>query len=149
VLRGGERGAREEVLRRIKRLGLEEDVIFLPQLEYSELPLLYSSAAALIFPSLYEGAGIPVGEAMACGCPVVASDIPAVREFAGEAANYFDPEDISSILDTVKAFQRNEENRQEKIQIGLDRSRRHKPDAVVDILIDAYRQTTEQEGRHD
>jgi glycosyltransferase involved in cell wall biosynthesis len=51
-----------------------------------ELPILYSTATALVFPSLFEGGGIPVIEALACGCPVLAANIPATREYAGSAA---------------------------------------------------------------
>jgi glycosyltransferase involved in cell wall biosynthesis len=68
------------------------------------LPALYSGAAGFVYPSLYEGFGLPPLEAMACGCPVAVSDIPAHREICGEAAMYFDPvrpEDISSKLDVL------------------------------------------------
>lgn len=64
-------------------------VRFLPRLTADEMALLYSAASALVFPSLYEGGGLPVIEALACGCPVVASDIPAVREYAGTTPLYF------------------------------------------------------------
>ena len=57
----------------------------------------YRKAACFLFPSLYESSGLPPIEAMACGCPVVASDIPALRERCGDAAIYCDPYDIDSI----------------------------------------------------
>jgi glycosyltransferase involved in cell wall biosynthesis len=68
------------------------------------LPALYSGAAGFVYPSLYEGFGLPPLEAMGCGCPVAVSDIPAHREICGETAMYFDPfspEDISSKLDAL------------------------------------------------
>jgi glycosyltransferase involved in cell wall biosynthesis len=52
---------------------------------------LYGAARCFVFPSLYEGFGLPAVEAMACFCPVVASDIPVLREFCGEAVYYVDP----------------------------------------------------------
>jgi glycosyltransferase involved in cell wall biosynthesis len=62
-----------------------------------ELVELFRTAAALVFPSLYEGFGQPPLEAMACACPVAVSDIPPLREVCGDAAAYFDPRDIDSI----------------------------------------------------
>lgn len=94
------------VLSAIQALGLTGKVFWIPRLEVEEMRLLYSAATALVFPSAYEGAGRPVLEAMACGCPVVASDIPAVREHAGEAAAYFDPLQVDSIACAMAEFQR-------------------------------------------
>jgi glycosyltransferase involved in cell wall biosynthesis len=68
------------------------------------LPLLYAGAAGFVYPSIYEGFGLPPLEAMACGCPVAVSDIPAHREVCGEPARYFDPfipEDISVKLECL------------------------------------------------
>ena len=67
-----------------------------------ELVSLYRRAAALVFPSVYEGFGQPVLEAMACGCPVACSDIPALAEVTGGAARTFDPEDPESIAAAVR-----------------------------------------------
>jgi glycosyltransferase involved in cell wall biosynthesis len=66
------------------------------------LAQLYQNALAFIFPSLYEGFGIPILEAFFCGCPVVASNISSLPEVAGDAAEYFDPLDKISILNAVK-----------------------------------------------
>jgi glycosyltransferase involved in cell wall biosynthesis len=67
-----------------------------------ELVSLYRRASALVFPSLYEGFGQPVLEAMACGCPVACSDIPALVEVAGDAACTFRPTDPAAIADTTR-----------------------------------------------
>jgi glycosyltransferase involved in cell wall biosynthesis len=70
----------------------------------AELVQLYRSAAALVYPSLYEGFGIPCLEAMACGCPVAASKVASLPEVCGNAAVYFDPnavEDIARAIDDV------------------------------------------------
>ena len=68
-----------------------------------ELVDLYRSAAALVYPSLYEGFGIPCVEAMACGCPVAASDVASIPEVCGDAAVYFDPFDPESIAEGIRA----------------------------------------------
>ena len=67
-----------------------------------QLMSYYHGAACLMFPSFYESSGLPPIEAMACGCPVIASDIPALRERCGEAALYCDPHDIDSITAAVE-----------------------------------------------
>lgn len=80
---------------------LPEGVRLLGRVQDAVLPILYSGAAGFVYPSIYEGFGLPPLEAMACGCPVAVSDIPAHREVYGEAATYLDPfvpEDISNKL---------------------------------------------------
>ncbi|MCR4582032.1 MAG: glycosyltransferase family 4 protein [Prevotella sp.] len=74
-----------------------ENVKFLGRVSDSELVRLYNRAACFIFPSVYEGFGLPPLEAMNCGCPVLASDIPVLREVCGDAAVYFNPHDVGDI----------------------------------------------------
>lgn len=77
--------------------GYADDVIFAGYLPRSDLPALYSAADAFAFPSLAEGFGLPVIEAMACGTPTLISATPALREVAGEAALCVDPRDVAAI----------------------------------------------------
>jgi glycosyltransferase involved in cell wall biosynthesis len=72
---------------------LPPGVLFLGRVEDDLLPALYAGAAAFVYGSIYEGFGLPPLEALACGCPVVVSDIPPHREVCGKAALYFDPRD--------------------------------------------------------
>jgi len=138
VLRGDPGGAEVVIRQTLKRLELERDVILLPRLEGSELPALYSAASALVFPSLYEGGGIPVIEALACGCPITASDIPSVREFAGDAASYFDPLNTDAIARAVLACQNDAEGHKIKQQAGLARAEEFRPRPVIRKLLQAY-----------
>jgi glycosyltransferase involved in cell wall biosynthesis len=73
------------------------------QVSGDELVSLYRRAAALVFPSLYEGFGLPLLEAMACGCPVACSDIPTLLEVCGDAAQTFPPDDPEAIAAAVAA----------------------------------------------
>ena len=66
-----------------------------------ELARLYAGAAVLVLPSLYESFGLPVLEAMACGTPVVASDLPALRELVGDAGVLVDPNDVDALAEAV------------------------------------------------
>lgn len=141
VLRGDDHGAEASVKKVVQECKLQEDVRFMPHMEVEELRALYSAATALIFPSLYEGGGIPVMEAMACGCPILASDIPAVHESAGEAGSYFDPHDPDAMARAMTNFQNDEALRaQQKIK-GMARLAVYRPESVVDKLLEAYRKS--------
>ncbi len=77
-------------------------VIFAGQVTKNELRRLYNSASALVYPSLYEGFGLPILEAFACGCPVVTSNVSSLPEVAGKAAILVNPYDESDIADGIK-----------------------------------------------
>jgi glycosyltransferase involved in cell wall biosynthesis len=84
------------------RLTLPDGAESRAHVDLDELVALYRSAAALVYPSLYEGFGIPCVEAMACGCPVAASDVASLPEVCGDAAVYFDPLDPESIAEGIR-----------------------------------------------
>ena len=90
-----------EVVQQIQSLGLESHVKVLGYLPYPELPYLYNMARLLVFPSLFEGFGIPLVEAMACGCPVVASNCTSIPEVIGDAGTMFDPSSAEDIAATL------------------------------------------------
>src|SRR6516225_2002081 len=102
---------------------IPEAVRLLGRVEDEVLPVLYSGATGFVYPSIYEGFGLPPLEAMACGCPVAVSDIPAHREVFGGAALYFDPftpTDISSKLDALLRL--DPVARRSLIERGLERA---------------------------
>ena len=89
-----------------------------------DLAPLYRGARALVFPSLAEGWGLPVTEAMACGCPVAASDTGAVAEAAGEAALPFPPADVDAMAEAIRRITADDELRGELIGRGFRRAAR-------------------------
>ncbi len=84
------------------RLALPDGAESRGHVNLDDLVELYRTASALVFPSLYEGFGIPCVEAMACGCPVAASNVASIPEVCGDAAVYFDPLDPESIADGIR-----------------------------------------------
>jgi glycosyltransferase involved in cell wall biosynthesis len=85
-------------------LGIRGSVFFPGYVAASDLPLVYAAATASITPSVYEGFGLPVLEAMACGTPVACSKISSLPEVAGDAALTFDPLDVRAIADSIRAL---------------------------------------------
>ena len=98
-----------------------QNVILPGRLKDEEIIALYAHAHALIFPSLYEGFGIPPLEAMVQGCPVLASSIPPVQEVCGDAAHYYDPYDISDCIRCLKNFLDNLDKREIMVKKGKER----------------------------
>jgi len=87
---------------RIASLGLAGAVVHAGRVSDERLAVLYAHAAALVYPSLYEGFGLPLLEAMRCGCPVAASNTSSVPEVAGDAALYFDPLDTEAMVQAME-----------------------------------------------
>ena len=92
----------DEVFRTVERLGLSDRVIFPDFVSDDDLPALYVGARLFVYPSLYEGFGLPVAEAMACGVPVVSSNASSLPEVAGDAGLYFDPRDVDAMAGAIE-----------------------------------------------
>ena len=104
VLRGDDKGSGNGIRKALSDYRLENDLILLPPLDKDEIPMLYAAASAMIYPSLFEGSGIPTAEAMACGCPIIGSDIPAVKESVRDSALLFNPNSVDSIICAMQEF---------------------------------------------
>jgi glycosyltransferase involved in cell wall biosynthesis len=87
----------------VKELGIAKRVQFLDYIPYADLPALINRAIALVFPSLWEGFGLPALEAMACGTPVITSNLSALPEVTVDAALLVDPYDVEAIADAMQA----------------------------------------------
>ena len=90
-----------ELAAHIEKMRMTERVVFAGSVPESRLPSLYKGAVALVFPSLYEGFGLPVIEAMACGTPVITSNTTSLPEVAGDAALLVDPESVDEIAAAI------------------------------------------------
>jgi glycosyltransferase involved in cell wall biosynthesis len=111
----------EETQQLVKELNLEEKVRFLGRVSDHELVTLYSSADAFAFPSFFEGFGIPPIEAMACGAPVITSNVSSLPEVVGDAALQVDPHDTDELAEALTRLIRDEGLREELRQKGYQR----------------------------
>jgi len=92
----------EGFFRRLRELGLEDRAFFTGYVPDEDLPAIYSAADLFVFPSLYEGFGLPVLEAMACGTPVICSDTSSLPEVAGDAALMVPPTDVRALAEAME-----------------------------------------------
>jgi glycosyltransferase involved in cell wall biosynthesis len=93
----------DRFFRRLAQLQVRDAVLFPGYVPAADLPLLYGAATAAVMPSVYEGFGLPVLEAMACGTPVISSNASSLPEVGGDAARYFDPYDVDAMADAIRA----------------------------------------------
>ena len=112
-----------EIFNRIEAYGLKEKVKWLGYVDYEDLPGLYSLADVLVLPSYYEGFGFPILEAMACGTPVVTSNVSSMPEVAGDAAILVDPNSPEMIAESIRQVLMDSELNQKLRETGLMRAK--------------------------
>jgi len=113
----------EEVEEKIKKYNLQERIIMPGWVGGEELPYLLNAAEVFVFPSFYEGFGLPVLEAMACGTPVVASRVTSIPEVGGEAIEYFNPQDIAEMAEKMRKVLADPNLRADLRRRGLERAK--------------------------
>lgn len=123
VLTGVARGGHQVLLKTAEDLDLTGQIRLLGHVERRDMPFLYHGASLLIFPSLFEGFGLPLLEAMASECPVVCSNAASIPKVVGDAALLFDPHDPEAIADAMHQVLTDEELRHRLIRAGRDRCR--------------------------
>jgi glycosyltransferase involved in cell wall biosynthesis len=136
-------GRLEELRQLVKDLGVHESVLLPGFIQEGDLEGLYQHSLAVVFPSLYEGFGMPVIEAMARGIPVTCSNTTALGEVAGEAALLFHPGNPQQIATALLKLAREPALRQNMIQQGLQQAKQYAQEAVMaqeywDLLLEAH-----------
>jgi glycosyltransferase involved in cell wall biosynthesis len=109
----------QDILDLPKKLGIDDQVIFTGFVPTKDLSPLLTGSKAFVLPSLWEGFGIPVLEAMASGTAVIVSNISSLPEVAGEAGIYIDPNSIDSIKEAIEKLLKDDKLREKKVQLGL------------------------------
>jgi glycosyltransferase involved in cell wall biosynthesis len=129
----------QDVLREIDELAAEHEVVFLGRVVDDDLPALYSLSDVFVFPSLYEGFGLPPLEAMACGCPVVCSNTSSLPEVVGDAGVLVSPFDTDGLADALAALITDPDRRADLGERGLVRSREFTWEASARRLLEVFR----------
>ena len=122
----------------IRHRGIDHKIRLLGYVADEDLPALFSAAEFFVYTSLYEGFGLPVLEAMACGTPVVCSHAPGIAEIAGEAAILFDPYSTESLMNSIKTLLIGPELRQTLIQQGLKQATHFSWDKTAQKTLELY-----------
>lgn len=113
----------DEIKYLIDEYGLDDKVIMLGWVRETDLPYIHNGASAFVFPTLYEGFGIPIIQALACGIPTIVSDIKVMREIAKDSVIYFNPYDKDAIACAMYNIISNEDLRKELEVKGLERAK--------------------------
>jgi glycosyltransferase involved in cell wall biosynthesis len=146
VLGGGEK----ENITRLKKLalelGIDGNVIFTGMLSAEELTGLMNLADVFVFPSLYEGFGLPPLEAMACGTPVVTSNAGSLPEVVGDAALLVDPENVEDIASAIERVLTDERLREELVKKGFERVKRFSWEKTARETIEIYKSVAGTKG---
>ena len=138
VLAGARGWLDEPIFQTVRSLGLEQVVRFPGFIDDDDLPVVYSGAALFVFPSLYEGFGLPLLEAMACGVPVITSNISSMPEVAGEAAMLVDPRDVDGLAAAIALVLRDEALRDRLRGAGIARAGQFSWETTARQTLDAY-----------
>lgn len=138
IIAGGKGWLYDEVLAEVKTLGLEDRVKFIGYVEDSDLPHLYRAARMFAFPSIYEGFGIPPLEAMACGVPVVTSNVSSLPEVVGDAGAQVDPFDVDALAHALDIALHDEVWRAQAIENGIARAKQFTWQSAAEQLMAVY-----------
>jgi len=135
----------EEFFEKLNRLPsyIRDDVILTGYSPLDDIPYLYNSAYVSFYPSLYEGFGLPILEAMACGCPVITSNLSSMPEVAGDAAILIDPYSIEELSSAIERVLSNEQLRQQMRHKGLERAKEFSWEKMAKETLQVYKEVHE------
>ncbi len=125
VLTGFSYNSDDDTKELVQKLNLEKHIHYLGYIDDKDMPILYKNALGLVFPSLFEGFGIPLIEAMKSNCPIMCSDVTSIPEVAGDAALYFDPLSVKDISEKLDLFLSNEKLRKNLVKKGKKQAQKY------------------------
>jgi glycosyltransferase involved in cell wall biosynthesis len=146
LLVGGKGWFYEDIFRLVEEMDLSADVHFVGYVPAEDLPLWYNAADLFVYPSLYEGFGLPPLEAMACGTPVVASTSSSLPEVVGDAGLLVDPADTAGLAAALQAGVSDAGVRARLRQAGPERARQFSWQATARETVDSYRRALAPAG---
>jgi glycosyltransferase involved in cell wall biosynthesis len=138
VLAGVPRWSPTDELQMVQQLDLQARIQLPGWIDHEDLPAIYNLAELFVFPSLYEGFGIPLLEAMACGCPIITANTGAPPEVVGDAAYLVSPGSVEELVTGIRAVLRTTTLRQEMIAKGLERVQAFNWDACAKRVLAVF-----------
>jgi glycosyltransferase involved in cell wall biosynthesis len=144
VIAGGNGWLYEDIFTRVKALHMEQDIIFTGYVNSEDLPYLYNMALAFVYPSLYEGFGLPPLEAMACGTPVISSNSSSLPEVIGDAGILIDPYQVEDIAAAMNKVVASSSLREEMSCQGMEQARRFSWTRCAQETLQVYRDCLEK-----
>ncbi len=141
VLAGKRGWLYDDLFAQVRRLGLEGQVLFPGYISNEDKAALMSGALAFVFPSLYEGFGMPVIEAQSCACPVITSTTSSLPQVAGDAALLVDPHDVAAITAAMQRVAGDTALRERLVERGFVNARRFSWTACAQTVLAAVEQT--------
>jgi glycosyltransferase involved in cell wall biosynthesis len=145
VLAGAQRGEYRKLRKEVEKRGLEDKVLFPGFIRDDDLPAVSSAATLFVFPSLYEGFGLPPLEAMACGTPCVVSHSSSLPEVTGSAALLFNPTSLDSLEECVQRVLTDHDLYEALRKDGLEHSAKFAWSKAADETLEVYRRVLEEQ----
>lgn len=134
----------KDLLALSKALKVDKKIIFIGDIKESDLPAIYNCATLFVFPSFYEGFGLPPLEAMSCGCPVICSNTSSLPEVVGDAAIMVNPHDTKELAAAIHKILSDEGFRQEMIRRGLKRAAMYSWEETARRTLQVYEEVLRQ-----
>jgi len=131
----------------LQKSSIVGNIIFPGYIQDEDLPAVYNAADVTVYPSIYEGFGLPVVESMACGTPVALSDIPCLMEVAGDAAVYFDPLNVEDMADSIYSLLSDSSLYDEIKARGMERAKRYSWKEAAHAFLEIIQGMHAQGGR--
>ena len=128
----------KKLLNKSRRSHRSKRIMFTGYIPDADLPSIYSLARALVFPSLHEGFGIPLLEAMGCGLPIITSSTTAMPEVVGDAGVLVNPQSVSEIAGAIDTVLSSEMLRKDLVQKGKSRLKTYSSKLAASKLVDGY-----------
>jgi glycosyltransferase involved in cell wall biosynthesis len=147
VIAGKEGWLGGELFSYIQRSGVAEHIRFIGYVSDQDLRALYSSCRMCVYPSLYEGFGLPPLEAMACGAPVITSRIPSITETVGTAASLVSPTDVQGLAEAIIQLLENENKRNQLASAGIQRAAEFTWEKTARATLEVYEEALKREGK--
>jgi glycosyltransferase involved in cell wall biosynthesis len=133
----------EEVFRQIEALNLKDNVFLAGYISQEDLPMVYNLASLFVYPTLYEGFGLPSLEAMACGLPVISTNVSSLPEIIGDAGVLVPPDDVDSLYQAIQKVLKDEKLSEDLIQKGLEQAAKFTWERTARSTLQVYRQVKE------